>query len=356
MSNTLFSQFSGSSKEEWLAKVEKDLKGKVLESLNWEINEDWTVSPFAHAEDWTEKISPLVQAGKTNNIWEIGEQILVKDVKIANKTALEALENGVNALLLELTHQFTVEEFESLFKDIQLEWISIHFKSDEIKNRSRFLSFLSYSPVTLNLIDKLKGSWRSNQIDFTRSNNLTNFKFLHIDGIPFYKNTANTIQELTQIIQALNRSLQQIDAEQVQQIHLSIAVGKSYFINIAKIRALKLLWQNLLSAYGLDVNTPLPLEAHLAPTSFTEDQYQNMIKASTQALSAVIAGVNRLFIAPADGKENPFTKRIARNVQHLLQLESHLDHVVDPAAGSYYVEQLTQEIAERAWSDFTKNS
>ncbi|MEM9887471.1 MAG: methylmalonyl-CoA mutase family protein [Bacteroidota bacterium] len=349
MSDSLFAAFPDRSKQEWLDKVEKDLRGKALESLNWQVREDWTISPFAHSEDWTEKVPPIVSSGKTTNSWEIGERIVVKEAKVANEIALSALENGVNALLLILPNTFSTEDFEMLLKGIELEWISVHFDATSDANLPSFLSFLTQSACDFS---KLKGSWRTEETTLAFYEALPNFKFYQVKGVPYYQNTKNTIQELTQITRALHEQLQQIEAYQIQQVHLSIAVGESYFISIAKIRALKLLWQNLLSAYGLAIDLPLHIEAHLAPASFTDDQHQNMAKAATQALSAVIGGVDRLFIAPADGRENPFTKRIARNIQHLLQLESHLDHVLDPAAGSYYIEQLTQEIGVRVWEQF----
>lgn len=351
MPDARFIEFPTSSKQAWLDKVKKDLKGKALASLNWQISEDWTVSPFAHRTDLVGEQSPIVQAGRTNNTWEIGEQLSVTSVKEANQIALTALANGVNALLFELPSKLSVENFEELLKDVELAWISIHFKTDITDNLSAFSQYIDASKYEWN---ELKGSWRMSMrgLDISIQNTSPAFKFIHVDGIPFYQDTASTIAELTQILRFINEYVRQIEADHIQQIHVSIAIGESYFIDIAKIRALKLLWQNLLSAYGLDTDTPLSIEAQLAPTSRTEDQYQNMIKAATQALSAVVGGVDRLFIAPADGQENRFTKRIARNVQHLLQLESHLDHVIDPAAGSYYVEQLTQEIGERVWNSF----
>ena len=80
-----------------------------------------------------------------------------------------------------------------------------------------------------------------------------------------------------------------------------------------------------------------------------------MIRTTTQAMAAVIGGVRRLSLLPADafgGDSTPFTRRMARNVQHLLRMESYLDRVVDPAAGSYYLETLTEQLAERAWRQF----
>ena len=345
---SLFLEFPTISKKEWLAKIEKDLKGKAVEDLNWKISEDWTVSPLAHSSDLKKKEQTIFQNQQKDNNWEIGEVILVEDAKIANQEALVALEGGVNALLFELPEKFVSEDFEILLKDIQPEWISIHFVVKNGLSLSIFVDYLKSIKVNT---QKIKGSWRSDEIALEKQADLPHFKLLSIDGTIYCEGTAHTIEELTQILLATNAQLKVIEANQVKSLQISIAIGESYFINMAKIRALKILWHNLMTAYELDA--PLHLEAHLSIHSLTEDQHQNMIQMSTQALAAVIAGVNRLFLTPDKDSNTAFTKRIARNVQHLLQLESHLDHVIDPAAGSYYIENLTNDIVERVWGKFT---
>jgi methylmalonyl-CoA mutase len=137
-------------------------------------------------------------------------------------------------------------------------------------------------------------------------------------------------------------------------LQFSISVDKSYFINIAKIRALKLLYLNLMKAYHIENEALAPIEANFASLSFDENVNTNMIRATTMALSAVSGGVARLNVLPADPKNTPFTRRIARNVQHLLKMESYLDKVADPSAGSYYIEQLTEMIATKTWDYFQK--
>ncbi|MBK9488574.1 MAG: hypothetical protein IPO07_07135 [Haliscomenobacter sp.] len=129
-------------------------------------------------------------------------------------------------------------------------------------------------------------------------------------------------------------------------------------MEIAKLRALRLLWQNVLKAYGVQTSA-LEIAAHFAPASQDEHPNTNLIRAATQAMSAVIGGANQLYVLPSNASlhesPTPFTRRIARNVQHLLRLESHLDKVIDPAAGSYYIEKLTEELAHKAWAIFQQN-
>ena len=118
---------------------------------------------------------------------------------------------------------------------------------------------------------------------------------------------------------------------------------------------MRILWFNVLKAYGLS-EPDLFIAAYFAPDTQDENTHTNMVRAATQAMSAIIGGAKELYILPANvgAGENPtaFTRRIARNVQHILRLESYLDKVQDPAAGSFYIEKLTEELAKKAWAIF----
>ena len=118
---------------------------------------------------------------------------------------------------------------------------------------------------------------------------------------------------------------------------------------LGKIRALKLLWGNVLQAYNATPSVP-SIQARVSAGNFEGDAHTHKIKVTTQALSAVLAGVECLTIDPTE--DSDFGRRISRNVQHIFQLETYLDRVADPAAGSYYIEQLTTQIAEAAWQRF----
>ena len=141
-------------------------------------------------------------------------------------------------------------------------------------------------------------------------------------------------------------------------IQFALTVGDSYFINIAKLRAFKLLWQQVLQAWDSSLTDLPTIEIHLGLKSQTAEANYNKIKATTQAMSAVVGGVQRLYIYPSDispqDNGSDFARRIAWTIQHLMQLESYMDRVKDPAAGSYYIESLTNRLAEDAWEEFRK--
>lgn len=369
MEKKLFDVFSSVTKAEWLDKVKQDLKGKAIADLDWKLGLGLIISPFAHPEDLTTPPLPITNY-KNRNTWEIGETIFVKDVDAAHAQALQALEGGVNALCFKLPVVLNKSQLAKLLNGIQQEWISTHFEINcSLSSTHQFvenlLAVISQKQQNPALI---KGSIKN---DFLNIGELVYFKevesflrfamqalpyfsFLPIDGNEFYKGKENTIQEIAAMLAKANAYLHYFTEDFTDALQFSVVLSESYFLNIAKIRAFKLLWNNIQEAY--EVETINILEAHIAESTLQEDKYQNMISTTTQAMSAVIGGVDRLYIAPADSKEQmegtTFTRRIARNVQHLLQLESHFDHVIDPAAGSYYIEQLTDKLAEKAWKQF----
>lgn len=369
MEKKLFDAFPSITKAEWLDKIKQDLKGKAIADLDWKLGLGLTISPFAHPEDLTTLPPPIINY-KNRNTWEIGETILVQDVDAAHIQALQALEGGVNALYFKLTAVLNKSQLAKLLNGIQQEWISTHFEiTCSLTSTRQFvedlLAVISQKQQNPALI---KGSIKNDFLNigeliyfkeiesFLRfaMQALPHFSFLPIDSQEFYRGKENTIQEIAFMLAKANAYLQYFTEDFTDALQFSVVLSESYFLNIAKIRVFKLLWNNIQEAY--EVETINVIEAHIAESTLQDDKYQNMISTTTQAMSAVIGGVDRLYIAPADSKEQmggtTFTRRIARNVQHLLQMESHFDHVVDPAAGSYYIEQLTNKLAQKAWKQF----
>ncbi len=368
---TLFEQFQPVSKAEWLAKVTKDLKGKPIDGLNWTINEAITLTPFAHADDLAGTPKPLTNQ-RTNNDWEIGVKVQVGNMQLANKEALNALMNGANAIAFELRKSPSKADLKILLRDIELEWISTHFIFKQ-KSWKRFVTFfkqyLESRAFDLNKVAcsfSFKGTVITNIKEAETIQELAitipQSKVLTINALSHFKKNAAVITELAEILAKGNDFLNQLNnnyleiEDFVNQIQFSIALGDSYFLSIAKIRTLKLLWQNILKAWGCNSNPPTTIEVHLTTATQTDNENYNKIKATAQAMAAVIGGAKRLYIYPSDevkdGLGTPFAQRIALNIQHLMQLESYMDRVIDPAAGSYYIENLTNQLAEAAWAEF----
>jgi len=355
----LFSEFPQVKKSEWLAKIEKDLKGRAYDELSWVITPELSLPPVFNIEDREEEIA----ISSNDNSWEIGEKIQAEQPGAANKLALEALQKGANAIQFELPQ---TPELPSLLKDILPEYISLHFALPPTSSLSSFWEELKTELPADG--ETLKGSVykygepSSKQIQETAQlvaatqHQLPGFRMIHIE----VENLDNPVQSLTNSLLQANQYLELLSdqglpiAYLASRMQFSIDCGSTYFLEIARIRALRILAANLLEAYGLSDMLP-PIEATTSLKAYQEDSNTNMIIASSIAMSAVIGGVDRLYVSPANSAtESPsaFTRRVARNLQHILQMESYLDRVADPAAGSYYLDHLSKELVEKSWEQF----
>ncbi|TGU94552.1 methylmalonyl-CoA mutase, partial [Mesorhizobium sp. M00.F.Ca.ET.186.01.1.1] len=188
-------------------------------------------------------------------------------------------------------------------------------------------------------------------------------KTILVQGNPYCESGGHAVAELAfslatgvEYIQAmLDRGL---SIEEVAgRMQFSFAVGSDVFMEIAKLRAVKMLWANIVDAYGGSVETQ-KIAIHARTAAWTKtvcDPYVNMLRATTEAFSAIVGGVDSLHVSAFDEAIRPaneFSRRIARNTQIILEQEAHLAKVVDPAGGSWYVEWLTDELAKKAWELF----
>lgn len=356
----LFKDFKGNSKEEWLAKVEKDLKGKPLESLDWEWSKGDTFKPFYSEGDLGK--NPRVGLTNTlkNNDWEIGATIKVLDFKSANKEALLCLSAGANAICFNIEMSFDLADLDVLLNDIQLEWISSHFMIS-IEMQDSFLRL--FNQVVLQKKQDI------NQVHFSlaflggHSGQIADF-IHHQNTFPEGKfscfieeNEEDINQSLASILKKLNRHFIEVNhaggsiVSLAKTTLLSLHFSQRYFINIAKVRALRMLWSLFLNAWEINDDLAVFIEIHIDQNVQNQDINSNKIIASTQALAAASAGVDRLFIHPSE-PDSTFAQRIAINAQHLMKMESYMDQVGDVGAGSYYIETLSETIAEKAWDIF----
>ncbi|WP_421795977.1 methylmalonyl-CoA mutase family protein [Haliscomenobacter sp.] len=348
---------------DWLQQLEKDLKGKPWTDLQWHLGDDIVVDPFYHPDQYFPQRLPLL-AGQSKAQWAIGESLEIADFKLGNQEILAALEGGTEALELHLSSPMGTEDWAVLLENVQLEYIALNLVLREINQEPGvFLEGLQDYIIKQGFEpEKLHGS-----IDFgkkpvpiaTLQKYLPGFKLGVVDGLGLHQGHTASAQELAGLLQAGEVYLAAASSTELetvaQSILFKVALGKSYFVEIAKLRALHILWFNVLKAYGVQ-KSGVSISAHFAPDSQDENTNTNMIRAATQAMSAIIGGAQELYVLPsnvgAGESPTPFTRRIARNVQHLLRQESYLDKVQDPAAGSYYVEKLTEELARKAWAIF----
>lgn len=374
---TIFDEFPPVSKEEWLQKIEKDLRGKPLSDLQWQLEDNINVDALYHPDDQV-PATALSWNGRSENEWEIGEYIIEDKTSEANKLALKGLQGGAQALLFRLKKDIDKEALAELLNGIELDLISTHFEQfyadkdpvkllnlifDHIKEVEKDPALIEGSIDFDPMLD-----WVDPPMDKMKEcivfcqENMPKFKILQVNGREYHGGNEYSSRELGYILAKGNEYLSYLSEQGLDpalvnsHMQFAISISTSFFVEIAKLRAFRLLWGNVLQAHGVDPTQIPAVEVHLARETQVEDIHTNMIRATTQAMSAVIGGADRLYVRPANlvKKEapTPFTLRIARNAQHLLKLESYLNRVVDPSAGSYYIEALTDKLADEAWAKF----
>lgn len=373
-----FVEFPPVSKEEWLTRIAKDLKEKPVKDLYWTVDGIET-DPFGHPDDFPTAPTPL---SGTPNHWEICEQVDVSDSVAANTQALEALDFGAESLQFNL-HTSNSDTLEQLLQGVHLDYIGLHFSSSEWSKMPPAALLMHLG--NLARVQSLKPSALHGSINYSPSHHHTvrpdwryiaeligmarvGFPEFGVIGLSVHQEAKTVDEELTDLLRQGNTCIKNLlergvePAETARQIRFNIQIGKSYFLEIAKLRAFNMLWMNVLKAWNTE-----PVHAVISvgfrSEVYTDDLYTNMIRATTMSMSAVLGGAARLTVLPYDaGREQSasypqaFARRIARNVQHLLKLESYFDAVPDPAAGSYYIEKLTQQIAAKTWESFQKTA
>jgi len=324
----LFNMFQAVTKEEWLAKVTKDLKGKPIEGLNWSF-EGEEMTPFYHADDVHEPTQPITNSS-ASNAWQTGAYIHVDktDYKAANAMALVDLQRGASALCFSLEETPDLNELKVLTNN----WKRI---SD---NFQKVIAAKAQNP------SEVACQFICNGVIFDEAKDFEDYKTFKsilpkgsLLNISNHSTTFDTIsEELSALIAKGNAVLAKLNAagfdlnECYQDIAFHISVNDQYFESLAKVRSLKALWGAVLQAWNADWDRTCKVTIH-----------------------ASLADQVEIYIHPSDGGNGTsFSRRIALNVQHLLQQESYLDRVVDPAAGSYFIEALTHKLCEGAWASF----
>lgn len=360
--------FKPVSKTDWITKVEKDLKGKPYSAFQTDMG-GIPMEAFFYPDDERMPYPSLERSPG----WEIGQDFEVENNPASvNRELLAALAMGINAPRFLLHANPEKQELSGWLEGVRLEMVSLHFVFlNEDPNPAGLVDHLFQVAAAKNVPDSglhFSTNWlRPNAVaenrlrDMINSMEGINGRVLTVDGQACFSEKHTSV-ELAKLIQQGNAWISQMGDHSLapsmvqQYIQFSVSIGKNYFLQIAKLRALRLLWANVLKGWGIERPLPVCIETHLDPGEWTEDVNQARIAATTQAMSAIIGGSDRLFVTPApenEAEKKDFSNRIARNVQHILQMESGFDRVADPAAGSYFVEELTSQLATEAWKEFS---
>lgn len=360
MIDGLFDEFDSVSAKQWKQKIQFDLNGADYnKTLIWKSNEDISVKPFYNSEDFKE----LPEVSNTQATqWNICQTIFVASVEKSNKKAIKAIEQGAESIKFIIPNQDIsisdlLKNLDSIPVFFELQFLSETF----VKS---IVTIASNTEIQTDIIGNLAktGNWYN-----TLNDDLSKFKSIvkqtksfNIDTSLYQNAGANMVQQLAYALAHANEYLNIFDKDFDQEIKqdlkitFEVSLGSNYFFEIAKLRALRLLWNTLASEY--DVNSNCNIFA--TPTKRNKTIYDyntNMLRTTTESMSAVLGGANTICNLPYDAiykKVNAFSERIARNQLLILKNESYFDKVNNPADGAYYIETLTHQLAEKALNLF----
>jgi len=400
MSNTkekLFGEFQAPTKQEWLDKIAVDLKGADFQKrLVWKTPEGFSVQPFYQRDD-VEKLStpysmpgefPFVRGNKKNdNTWYIRQEIEADDAKVANAKALDILNKGIDSLSFTIPGDSVSAEFvETLLKDIYCDCVELNFNtckrhSVELAeilvayfekkgyDKEKIVGSIDWDPMDKILqgkpVDHIMNVMNTYAVPLVNTlKDYPNFRCITVNAVTLNNKGAYCMQELGYALAWGNEYMQQLTDAGVdatlaaKKIKFNMGISENYFMEIAKFRAGRMLWAEIVKQYNPQCDCACQMIVNAITTEYNMtifDAHVNLLRSQTETMSAALAGVHSIVVTPFDAayeKPDDFSERIARNQQLLLKEECHFNIVVDPSAGSYYIETLTESLAKEAWKEF----
>ena len=365
MAKRLFDEFDGVSAKAWKQKIQYDLKGADYnETLIWESPEGIHVKPFYHQDD-LKTISP--RGTTKNNPWKIGQELFLADAVEANSKALDLLQRGAESLIFNIPSKEA--PIDQLLKGIDLAAVAVHFNLQFLS--STYVGQIIGSSKTnaehhlnVDIIGHLarSGNWFLNQKEdhgilekiVSQCEVSGSSTLLGIDMSLYQNAGADMVQQLGYGLAHANEYLNHGYLIKGQGISFKVAIGSNYFFEIAKLKAIRMLWATLAHEYDVSPN------CHIIATPTRRnktifDFNVNMLRTTSECMSAVLGGADTVYNQPYDGiyhKNNEFGERIARNQLLIMKYEGHLDKVTNAADGTYYIESLTTQLAEKALALF----
>ena len=391
----LFSEFPQVTTEQWEEVIIKDLKGADYQKkLIWRTDEGFNVRPYYRAEDLKDldyldtmpAQFPYTRGTKTdNNNWQIVQEISETDAAKANAIAIDAINRGANTIAFNVKNIADAATLNTLLKNIDCAKVGLQFNHAQnyVDFMTLFVNYLNenkvekeavtgsinFDPITYFL--RRTKFYNSQEADMAQllklheiADELKNFKLVNVNGIAMHNAGATIVQELAYALAIANEYIAFATehgikvAKACKKIQLTLSVGSNYFMEIAKLRAVRLLWATMVEQYKPTCDCGYKLQINTVGSTWNKtlyDPYVNMLRNTTEGMAAAIGGADAITLQPFDvayKDADDFSRRISRNVQVILKEESYFNKVVDPAAGSYYIENLTNNIAEQTWKLF----
>ena len=399
MSNSkekLFTEFQAPTTQEWLDKIEVDLKGADFnKKLVWRTNEGFNVQPFYRREDVLKLKTPDSLPGefpfvrgnkKDDNTWYIRQDIVADDAAEANKKALDILNKGIDSLGFYIPGEKVSAAFiETLLDQIFCDIVEVNFHTCQRHalelaqiltayfekkgyDKEKIVGSIDFDPMKKMV---MKGKDTSEVLATAPQlvealKDYPQFRCICVNTVALNNAGAYIVQELGYALAWGNEYLQQlvdagVDVDlAAKKIKFNMGVSENYFMELAKFRAARMLWAQIVKQYEPKCDCACKMCVNAVTSEYNQtlfDSYVNLLRSQTEAMSAALAGVHSMVVTPFDVTyEAPtdFSERIARNQQLLLKEECHFNTVVDPGAGSYYVEHLTDSLAVEGWKIFLK--
>ena len=392
----LFTEFTAPTTQEWLDKIQVDLKGADFQKrLVWRTNEGFNVQPFYRREDLKDLKTPDSLPGefpfvrgnkKDSNEWYVRQNIKVDDPVEANKKALDILNKGVDSLGFRFGgDQVSPEFIETLLKDIRLDIVEVSYRTcprhalELAEILVKYFEKMGYDKekivggVGFDPMDKMLQKGKDTTALLADMPKLveTLKDYPNLRCVMVHSDTLNNagayiVQELGYALAWGNEYLQQlvdagVDVDlAAKSIKFYMGISENYFMEIAKFRAARMLWAQIVKQYEPKCDCACKMVINASTSTYNQtlfDSYVNLLRSQTEAMSAALGGVHSMVVTPFDApyeKATDFSERIARNQQLLIKEESHFDRIVDPSAGSYYIEHLTDALAKEGWKLFLK--
>ena len=390
----LFSEFPPVSTQQWEEIIQIDLKGGDYDKkLKWKTDENIVVNPYYQTEN-TEDLRyltevlpgeyPFVRGGETaGNNWKIVQNITEKNPQKANEIAVDSLKKGANAVVFNASEIVDAKAMSILLKNIDISDVAVRFNSAKsyVELAKLFVGFLNATPFDKK---KIRGGfsfdpisyllmhntfWKSQEEDLGEIIQLQkiigtgcpNFQYITVNGWLMHNCGASIRQELGYSLSAAVEYLSfatdngiNID-DFLPKIGFEFAISSNYFMEIAKLRTARLLWATIANQYNPSDKNKAKMNVFSRSSLWNKtiyDPHVNMLRVTTEGMSAAIGGADEVDLEAFDTtykESDEFSRRIARNTQILLKEEAYFGKIADPAAGSYYIENLTDKLAEQAW-------
>ncbi|MFH1936948.1 MAG: methylmalonyl-CoA mutase family protein [Bacteroidota bacterium] len=394
--DNLFQEFPPVMTGEWEEKIKNDLKGdNYARKLIWNTPEGFPVKPYYRSEDlegleYLKNLPgefPYIRGFRQGgNDWIIRQDILSGQVDEANKSALDAIKNGAQAIGFNAREIITHSQMQAILNGIDLEQIAVHFfRSRSYPLTAELLLYeierqgidqqwvtgsINFDPVSYLLVHGDIYLSQDNDLEETEylvktlQKKLPQFRVINVNGYRFQDAGSTLVQELAFTLASGNEYLAGLTERGfppdsvASRITFTFAISSSYFLEIAKLRAARLLWSKIVDQYHPANLGSCRMNIHCVTARWNKtivDPFVNMLRTTTEGMSAALGNTDSLSLLPFDiayKTPEPFAERIARNQQMILKEESSIHKVVDPAAGAYFIENMTDSIALHAWNLF----